>query len=117
MTETSSPEQPTRQRRKRRGRNTGVGMQPHKRTGIDIAIAVLTPIVGQEFLDKHHLRDPLNKALRYGTKTIFSAQGARARQFGRVRSRRGGRPRLKSSGRDYFGLTPDEDQKLIIETV
>src|SRR5882757_7703207 len=117
MTETSATEKPTRQRRKRRGRNTGVGMQPHKRTGIDIAIAVLTPIVGQEFLDKHHLRDPLNKALRYGTKTIFSAQVAATRQFRRVQSLRGGPTRLKSSGRDYFDLTPDEDQKLIIETV
>ncbi len=43
-------------------------MQPHKRTGIDIALAVLAPIVGQDFLDKYHLRDPLNRTLRYGTK-------------------------------------------------
>src|SRR5258707_2889240 len=117
MTETSATEPPARQRRKRRGRTTGVGMQPHKRTGIDVAIAVLTPIVGQEFLDKYHLRDPLNKTLRYGAKTVFSAMGATTRQFKRVQSLRGGPTRLKSSGRDYFDLTPDEDQKLIIETV
>jgi alkylation response protein AidB-like acyl-CoA dehydrogenase len=117
MTETSPTEKPTRQRRKRRGHKTGVGLQPHKRTGIDVLIGVLTPIVGQEFLDRYHLRDPLNKSLRYGAKTMFSTMGAATRQFKRVQSLRGGPTRLKSSGRDYFDLTPDEDQKLIIETV
>jgi alkylation response protein AidB-like acyl-CoA dehydrogenase len=104
-------------RRKRRGRKTGVGMQPHKRTGIDIALAVLAPIVGQEFLDRYHLRDPLNRTLRYGTKTILSTAAATSRQFKRVQTLRGGPTRLKSSGKDYFDLTPDDDQKLIIETV
>jgi alkylation response protein AidB-like acyl-CoA dehydrogenase len=104
-------------RLKRRGRETGVGMQPHKRTAIDIALAVLAPIVGQEFLDKYHLRDPLNRTLRYGTKTVFSTAAATGRQFKRVQSLRSGPTRLKSSGKDYFDLTPDDDQKLIIETV
>ena len=76
MTDTGSgskqASQSSRSRLRRRGRKTGVGLQPHKRTGIDIAIALLTPLVGQEFLDKYHLRDPLNRGLRYGTKTIFS---------------------------------------------
>jgi alkylation response protein AidB-like acyl-CoA dehydrogenase len=102
---------------KRRDRKTGVGLEPHKRTGIDIAIAVLTPIVGQEFLDKYHLRDPLNRGLRYGTKTIFSAAGATSRQFKRAQNLRGGPARLKSSGKDYFDLTPDDEQKMIVETL
>jgi alkylation response protein AidB-like acyl-CoA dehydrogenase len=92
-------------------------MQPHKRTGIDIVLAVLAPIVGQEFLDKYHLRDPLNRTLRYGTKTIFSTAAATSRQFKRVQTLRSGPTRLKSSGKEYFDLTPDDDQKLIIETV
>jgi len=92
-------------------------MQPHKRTGIDIAIALLTPIVGQEFLDKYHLRDPLNRGLRYGTKTIFSTAGAATRQFKRVQNLRGGPTRLKSSGKDYFDLTLDDEQKMIVETL
>src|SRR5271156_6064593 len=121
MTETlsgspaSSPR--SRRRRRRAARKTGVGMQPHKRTGIDIAMALLTPIVGQDFLDKYHLRDPLNRTLRYGTKTIFSTAAATGRQFKRVQSLRTGPTRLKSSGTDFFDLTPDDDQKLIIETV
>jgi alkylation response protein AidB-like acyl-CoA dehydrogenase len=78
---------------------------------------VLAPIVGQEFLDKYHLRDPLNRTLRYGTKTIFSTAAATSRQFNRVQNLRNGPTRLKSSVKDYFDLTPDDDQKLIIETV
>ncbi|MDR3654493.1 MAG: acyl-CoA/acyl-ACP dehydrogenase [Mycobacterium sp.] len=106
-----------RPRVKRRGSQNGVGLQPHKRTGIDIAIAVLTPLVGQEFLDKYHLRDPLNRGLRYGTKTVFSTTAATTRQFKRVQSLRGGPTRLKSSGKDFFDLTPDDDQKMIVETI
>src|ERR1700739_3811846 len=118
MTDTLSGAKQTsktsRSRFKRRGRKTGVGLQPHKRTGIDIALAVLTPIVGQEFLDKYHLRDALNRGLRYGTQTIFSAAGATSRQFKRVQNLRGGPTRLKSSGKDYFDLTPDDAKKIIV---
>src|SRR6516164_8985961 len=107
----------SRSRFKRRGRKTGVGLQPHKRTGIDIALALLTPLVGQELLDKYHLRDPLNRGLRYGTKTIFATATATSRQFKRVQNLRGGPTRLKSSGKDYFDLTPDDEQKMIVETL
>ena len=95
-------------RTKRRGRNTGVGMQPHKRTGIDVALALLTPVVGQEFLDKYNLRDPINRGLRYGVKTMFSTAGATSRQFKRVQNLRSGPTRLKSSGKDFYDLTPDD---------
>lgn len=62
MTNTTSAAnaaKPSGARTDRRGRTTGVGLAPHKRTGIDVALALLTPIVGQEFLDKYRLRDPL----------------------------------------------------------
>jgi len=108
---------PSRRRPKRTGRKSAVGLQPHKRTGIDVVLALLTPLVGQAFLDKYHLRDPLNRGLRYGTKTIFSTAGATTRQFRRLQNLRSGPTRLKSSGKDYFDLTPDDDQKLIVETV
>lgn len=48
---------------------------------------------------------------------MFATAGAATRQFQRVQGLQGGPTRLKSSGRDYFDLTPDDDQKLIIETV
>ena len=121
MTDTSSGSQKTsktsRSRVKRRGRKTGVGLHPHRRTGIDITLALLTPIVGQEFLDKYHLRDPLNRGLRYGTKTIFSTAGAASRQFKKVQNLRGGPTRLKSSGKDFYDLSPDDEQKMIVETL
>ena len=104
-------------RPKRTGHESAIGEHKHKRTGIDLAIGLLTPLVGQEFLDKYGLRDPLNRTLRYGTRTIFSAAGATTRQFKKVQNLRGGPTRLKTSGRDYYDLTPDDDQKLIVETV
>jgi alkylation response protein AidB-like acyl-CoA dehydrogenase len=115
MTDTAS--KPGRSRAKQRDRQTAIGMPPHKRTGVDVAIALITPIVGQEFLDKYHLRDPLNRSLRYGTKTLFSTTVAASRQFKRVQNLRGAPTRLKSSGKNYFDLTPDDDQKMIVETV
>ncbi len=121
MTDTGSgskqTSQSSRSRLRRRDRKTGVGLQPHKRTGIDIAIALLTPLVGQEFLDKYHLRDPLNRGLRYGTKTIFSTAASTTRQFKRIQNLRGGPTRLKSSGKDCYDLTPDDEQKMIVETL
>lgn len=117
MTDTVSGSNTSRPRGKRRGRNTGVGMQPHRRTGIDITLALLTPLVGQEFLDKYHLRDPMNRGLRYGTKAIFSTAGAASRQIKRVQSIRSGPTRLKSSGKEYYDLRPDDEQKMIVETL
>ena len=96
---------------------SAVGMQQHRRTPTAIGLALITPILGQEFLDRHRLRDPLNRALRYGIKQAFSVTGASTRQFKRVQGLRTGPTRLKTSGKDYFDLTPDEDQKLIVETV
>ncbi|MEI7715973.1 MAG: acyl-CoA dehydrogenase family protein [Mycobacterium sp.] len=98
----------------------GIGLQPHKRTGTDIAIAMLTPLVGREFLDKYGLREPLNRGLRLGTRAVFSAGAALEslpRRFERVQNLRGGPTRLKSSGRDYFDLTPDDEQTMMVETV
>ncbi|BCP11708.1 acyl-CoA dehydrogenase [Mycobacterium paraintracellulare] len=117
MTDTGSPKTTARSRVKRRDHKSAVGLQPHKRTGVDIAIALITPLVGQEFLDKYQLRDPLNRALRYGTKTIFSTAATTSRQFKRVQNLRTGPTRLKSSGKDYFDLTPDDEQKMIVETL
>lgn len=120
MTNTVTPTNGSRNgakpRPKRAGRKSAVGEYKHKRTGIDVALGLLTPIVGQEFLDKYNLRDPLNRTLRYGVKTMFSTIGATSRQFERIQGLRGP-TRLKTSGKDYFDLTPDEDQKLIVETV
>ena len=98
-------------------RESAVGLRKHKRTPTDIGLALITPIVGQEFLDKHNLRDPLNRGIKYGVKQVFSVVGATNRQFTRVAGAKSGPTRLKASGADYFDLTPDDDQKMIVETV
>jgi hypothetical protein len=117
MTDILSSSKKPRSRASRRGRDTGVGMQPHKRTGVDVALALLTPVVGQEFLDKYNLRDPINRGLRFGVKTMFSTAGATSRQFKKVQNLRSGPARLKSSGKDFYDLTPDDEQKMIVETL
>ena len=73
MTNTVASTNGSKHRKKRAGRKTAVGEYKHKRTGINVALGLLTPIVGQEFLDKYHLRDPLNRTLRYGVKTKIPA--------------------------------------------
>ncbi len=118
MTDTVPSKNETKRRRsKRSGAESAVGLQRHKRTPTDIGLALITPIVGQEFLDRHGLRDPLNNGLRYGVKQVFSAAGASTRQFKRIQGIGKAPTRLKASGSDYFDLTPDEDQKMIVETV
>jgi alkylation response protein AidB-like acyl-CoA dehydrogenase len=100
-----------------RTRDSAVGEHQHKRTATDIGLALITPLIGQDFLDRYHLRDPLNRSLKYGAKQVFTASGASARQFKRIQGL--GKPptRLSPSGADYFDLTPDDDQKMIVETV
>jgi alkylation response protein AidB-like acyl-CoA dehydrogenase len=117
MTNTVATTNGSKPRPRRSARKTAIGEHKHKRTGIDIALGLLTPIVGQEFLDKYHLRDPLNRTLRYGVRTGYSVAGATTRQFKRVQGLGGAPARLKATGKDYFDLTPDDDQKLIVETV
>ena len=102
---------------KRSGRDSAVGLQKHKRTPTSIGLALITPIVGQEFLDRYNLRDPLNRGLKYGIKHAFSAAGASTRQFKRIQGIGKAPTRLKAIGADYFDLAPDEDQKMILETV
>ncbi len=117
MTNTLPSENGAKPRPKRTGKESAVGKQKHKRTAIDIGLALITPIVGQEFLDRYNLRDPLNRSLKYGVKQVFSAAGASTRQFKRIQGLGKAPTRLKASGADYFDLTPDDDQKMILETV
>jgi alkylation response protein AidB-like acyl-CoA dehydrogenase len=117
MNRTLPSENGGKPRPKRTGTDSAVGMQKHKRTAIDIGLALITPIVGQEFLDRYKLRAPLNRGLKYGIKQVFSAAGASTRQFKRIQGLGKAPTRLKASGADYFDLTPDDDQKMILETV
>lgn len=100
-----------------RARDSAVGAYKHKRSATDIGLALLTPLLGQEFLDRYHLRDPLNRGIKYGVKQAFSTAGATTRQFKKIQGLGKEPTRLRPSGADYFDLTPDDDQKMIVETV
>ncbi len=104
-------------RPKRTGKESAVGLHKHKRSATDLGLALVTPLVGQEFLDRYKLRDPINRGLKYGVKQAFAAAGAATRQFNRISGSADGPTRLKKSGSDYFDLTPDDEQKMIVETV
>ena len=105
------------QRPARKGPESAIGLQRHKRTAADIGMALITPLVGQDFLDKYNLRDPMNRGLKYGIKTAFSTAGAAGRTFKRIPGVNGAPTRLKPGGSDYFDLNPDEDQQMIVDTV
>ncbi len=100
-----------------RARDSAVGKHQPKRSPIDLGMGLLTPLLGQEFLDRHNLRDPLNRALKFGVKHGFSAAGASTRQFKKIQGLGKPATRLAPSTADYFDLTPDDDQKMIVETV
>jgi alkylation response protein AidB-like acyl-CoA dehydrogenase len=117
MTDTLPSKNGTKPHRERSGSESAVGLKKHKRTVTSVGLALVTPLVGQEFLDKYGLRDPLNRGLRYGVKSVFSALGASTRQFKRVQGLGKPATRLKPSGADLFDLTPDDEQKMIVETV
>ena len=105
---------------RRPGSESAVGRQRHKRSPTSVGLALITPLLGQEFLDKYGLRDPLNRGLRYGVRTVFSSVGASTRQFQRVQGLGKPATRLEAhrpKGHDYFDLTPDDEQKMIVETV
>ena len=107
----------TRPARSARARDSAVGTYRHRRSLTDIGLSLLTPLAGSAFLDRRGLRGPFNRGLRFSVQQGFSAIGVATRQFKRVQGL--GKPptRLAPSGADYFDLTPDDDQKMIVETV
>ena len=98
-------------------RDSAVGLRRPRRNILDRGMALLTPVISGDFLDRRGLRDRFNKVLKFGVQHGFSAVGATTRQFSRVQGL--GKPpaRLAPTGAGYFDLTPDDDQKMIVETV
>ncbi len=77
---------------------------------------VLTTVTGSEFADKYKIREPLNRIVYEGTKTGFKTIGAANRAFASAQG--GGKAkRLTTTPNDYFNLFPDDEQKMIADTV
>lgn len=77
---------------------------------------VLTTVTGSEFADKYKIREPLNRIAYEGTKTGFKTIGAATRAFASAQG--GGKAkRLTTTPKNYFNLFPDDEQKMIADTV
>ncbi|MFZ4374292.1 MAG: acyl-CoA dehydrogenase family protein [Mycobacterium sp.] len=100
-----------------RARDSAIGQYTHKRSATDIGLGLLAPLLGRKFLDRYNVRGPFNRGLKFGVTQVFSVADASTRQFKKIQGI--GKPpkRLEASGADYFDLTPDDDQKMILETV
>ncbi|WP_430333449.1 acyl-CoA dehydrogenase family protein [Rhodococcus sp. ACT016] len=98
---------------------SAVGLNPVKRDAMGAAMRVLTRITGSDLAEKYNLRQVIDRVTYEGTKTGFKTLGAATRTFNRVSG--GGAPKRLSDGAtkhaDYFDLTPDDEQKMIVETV
>ncbi|ORM25169.1 acyl-CoA dehydrogenase family protein [Williamsia sp. 1135] len=95
---------------------SAVGKNPHRRSAIGTAMRVLTTVTGSEFADKYKIREPLNRIAYEGTKTGFKTIGAANRAFASAQG--GGKAkRLTTTPKNYFNLFPDDEQKMIADTV
>ncbi|MGU3431475.1 acyl-CoA dehydrogenase family protein [Actinomycetes bacterium M1A6_2h] len=95
------------------------GLNPVKRDAIGTAMRVLTKITGSELAEKYNLRQTIDRGIYESTKTGFKTLGAATRTFEKVAG--GGKPErlpdATGARKDYFDLTPDDEQKMIVETV
>lgn len=98
---------------------SAVGLNPVKRDAMGAAMRVLTKITGSDLAEKYNLRQTVDRVTYEGTKTGFKTLGAATRTFKSASG--GGAPkRLPDSttkNADYFDLTPNDEQKMIVETV
>ncbi|WP_406603889.1 acyl-CoA dehydrogenase family protein [Nocardia macrotermitis] len=99
--------------------DSAVGLNPVKRDWMGTAMRVMTTITGSELAEKYNLRKPIERITYEGTRTGFRTLGAATRAFGKVAG--GGKPKRlpanESRHKDYFDLTPSDEQQMIVETV
>ncbi|MFC4375142.1 acyl-CoA dehydrogenase family protein [Nocardia halotolerans] len=105
----------------KRGPNdtSAVGLSQPKRDWMGAAMRALTTITGSELAEKYNLRKPIERVTYEGTKTGFRTLGAATRTFAKVTG--GGKPQRlpdnEAKTKDYFDLTPSDEQQMIVETV
>ncbi|CAM2788658.1 acyl-CoA dehydrogenase family protein [Skermania piniformis] len=104
---------------KRPADESAVGLSQPKRDWMGTAMRVMTTISGSDFAERYRLRKPLARMTYEGTRSGFRTLGAATRAFEKVSG--GGTPkRLTDSStarKDYFDLTPDAEQQMIVDTV
>lgn len=98
---------------------SAVGLNPYKRDAIGTAMRLLTAVTGSGLAEKYNLRQTIDRVTYESTKTGFKTLGAATRTFAKV-SGSDEPKRLEDSpikNLDYFDITPDDEQRMIVETV
>ncbi|NEW40975.1 acyl-CoA dehydrogenase [Nocardia cyriacigeorgica] len=102
-----------------RSQESAVGLNQPKRDWMGAAMRVMTTLTGSELAEKYNLRKPIERVTYEGTKTGFRTLGAATRAFSKVAG--GGQPQRlaanEAKNKDYFDLTPSDEQQMIVETV
>ncbi|HJC59329.1 MAG TPA: acyl-CoA dehydrogenase family protein [Candidatus Dietzia intestinigallinarum] len=103
-----------------RAENSTPGKNPTRIDAIGAAMRALTTITGSEFAERFGLRQKVDRVTYEATKTGFKTLGAATKSFKKVSG--GGTPKRlpeadAETRSDAFDLTPDDDQKMIVETV
>ncbi|ONM48142.1 butyryl-CoA dehydrogenase [Nocardia donostiensis] len=115
----STRDSATKRRPDGRGHETAVGLNPPKRDWMGTAMRVMSTITGSELAEKYNLRKPIERVTYESTKTGFRTLGAATRVFNKVAG--GGQPKRladnEAKTKDYFDLTPTDEQQMITETV
>lgn len=104
---------------KRSPDTSAVGLSHPKRDWMGAAMRVMTTITGSELAEKYNLRKPIERVTYEGTKTGFRTLGAATRAFAKVTGN--GQPKRlapnEAKTKDFFDLTPSDEQQMIVETV
>ncbi|MGW5052979.1 acyl-CoA dehydrogenase family protein [Actinokineospora sp. NPDC004072] len=81
------------------------------------ALAVLNKLASAPVLDRLNLRKPVERGVYTATRTGFTAVGAATRQFAAVQKLAKPARLPAAQERGLFDITPDDEQKMIVETV
>jgi alkylation response protein AidB-like acyl-CoA dehydrogenase len=92
-------------------------VERHRRDAMGVALAVLNRIAGIRFVQRLGLNKPIERGVYQATRTGFRTLGAATRTF--QAAQRLGKPvRLEPTPeRGLFDLTPDDEQRMIRDTV
>jgi alkylation response protein AidB-like acyl-CoA dehydrogenase len=92
------------------------GVVTYRRDIMGNALAVLNRIAGSDVIDRLGIRRPAERVVFEATRTGFRTLGAVNRRFTRATTS-AGPARLAARRSDLFDLTPDEDQRMIVDVV
>ncbi|WP_019202692.1 acyl-CoA dehydrogenase family protein [Tsukamurella sp. 1534] len=95
---------------------SAIGKNPIRRNPTGQLIRALMAVVQTPFVQNRGLQDLVNRVAYEGTKTGFKALGAANRTF-KVVAGTGKPKRLGASTKTTYDLTPDDEQKMIVDTV